>query len=220
MSENQYLYRILSLRHVVDMFESSELHFASPSSWDDPFEQLLKHKDTGNIFAQCWTRRSVSDAMWRIYSPDHSALRIRVTKGRLSDALDAAKARFKISARIEPVSYLKAGEVKQRLNEIAVDLRKKYSVRRASDSLLIKRDSFDHEAEIRVILLSRSSAEIRTSCRVAIDPHSLIENIYFDPRVDPLFEKIAKHFLRTKLKYKGQIKKSSLYRVPSSIDVS
>jgi hypothetical protein len=43
-TSSTYLYRILDFRHVVDLLESKELHFVSPSQWEDPYEKVLVHR--------------------------------------------------------------------------------------------------------------------------------------------------------------------------------
>ena len=79
-SRHPYLYRIMPLRHVVDLFESRELYFASPESWDDPYEKVLRHKGSTSAFAQCWCTRAVSDAMWlRIPAQRDRPIRPNVT---------------------------------------------------------------------------------------------------------------------------------------------
>lgn len=70
------LYRIMDFHRIVQIFERRELYFAHPSTWDDPYEKFIKHPQSHALFAQCWTRASSSDAMWRIYSPNGLGVRI------------------------------------------------------------------------------------------------------------------------------------------------
>src|SRR5690606_26045303 len=39
------LYRIMNFHHVVQLFERKELFFAHPSSWQDPYETRLIHRE-------------------------------------------------------------------------------------------------------------------------------------------------------------------------------
>lgn len=77
-SETDYLYRIFKFEHLVDIFKKSELFFARPTTWDDPYERRIDHPAMNEVFAQCWCRRVVSDAMWRIYSQNTFGVRIKV----------------------------------------------------------------------------------------------------------------------------------------------
>lgn len=221
-AETTYLYRILSYRHVIDLFESRELHFSSPLSWDDPYEKILVHKQSNLFFAQCWCKKAASDAMWRIYSPDKSSLRIRTTRSRLLAAMKAANKNDDYGFVIKDVEYLPVSEIDSRISSIAKELRNSYNSRRAADALLLKRDAFDHEAETRIIVHSNNTkpqTKPEKSYRVAIDPHSLIDNIYFDPRVDDGFMRMCKYYLNERIGYNKTVKKSALYRIKEPVVV-
>lgn len=55
--------------------------------------------------------------------------------------------------------------------------------------------------------------------RVPIAPHSFIENIYFDPRVDSTFAKVCSHYLETAIGYTGKIGVSSLYKDRDAVEI-
>lgn len=150
-SNKSYLYRIMPLRHVVDLFERRELHFASPNTWDDPYERILQHKGSDWVFAQCWCTRAVSDAMWRIYSPDRTAVRIRSTRDKLVAAGARIKATSHATFRVDEMVYKSSRRVDAELEAIANELKSKFSMRRAIDALFFKRDAFDYEAEVRAV---------------------------------------------------------------------
>lgn len=40
-----------------------------------------------DFYGQCWTLKSTSDAMWRIYSPKKDAVRVRTTIRKLAESL-------------------------------------------------------------------------------------------------------------------------------------
>lgn len=80
ISENKYLYRIMRFDHAVQVLKGA-LYFSHPSQWEDPYETHVKHSYDHAIFAQCWTTASMSDAMWRIYSPNFLGVRLRTRVG-------------------------------------------------------------------------------------------------------------------------------------------
>ena len=84
---DRYLYRIIRFERFVPMLRDNEWHFAHPSVWEDPFEVRVTNALSNAVFAQCWCRDGVSDAMWRIYSPDRLSVRIRTTEQKLKLAL-------------------------------------------------------------------------------------------------------------------------------------
>ena len=215
MSKSPHLYRILSYRHVIKMFADRELYFASPRSWDDPYEKALVHKYSDALFAQCWCKKAVSDAMWRIYSTDRTSLRIQTTRHQLKKTLTAAQGTEKFDFLIEDVQYKTAKLVDAHISQIAKDLRIEYNVRRAEDALLVKRDAFDHEEEVRVIVHDQTATDAveRSGFKVRIDPHELIDSIYFDPRADDAFMDLCRNYIECSIGFKGKIGKSALYRL-------
>ena len=91
-----YIYRIIPLERLYQLFESKNNALVSPRSWEDPFENLLLKsrvkindkffsfaQDRDLVYGQCWSQHTASDAMWRIYSPKSNSVRIRTTIKRL-----------------------------------------------------------------------------------------------------------------------------------------
>lgn len=204
----------MPLKHVIDLFESRELYFASPELWDDPYEKFLRHRGSSLAFAQCWCKRGVSDAMWRIYSPDRTAVRIRTTREKLLTVGARIKATSNATFRLDEVAYEKANDVDVRLASIAAELKTKFSMKRAMDALYFKRDAFDYEAEVRAIAFFQPKKHISPTrfLRVRVDPYNLVDSILFDPRADETYVRMAAFFLKNSLRFNGPISRSALYR--------
>ena len=221
MSRTAALYRILSFEHLVDLFESRSLYFSSPRNWEDPFEKILVHRRSAAIFAQCWCKKAVSDAMWRIYSENKMSVRIKTHVIQLSAQLHRARgAEELINFRTHDVEYLATNELSKKLKAIAEDLDISFTSYRAADALLIKREAFDHEAEVRVVVHDNKWQEgdsQKNHLRISIDPHSLIESVYFDPRASDRYIEVCSYFLKQKLQFKGAVGKSGLYRTQSEL---
>src|SRR6266853_674238 len=95
------IYRIFTLDRLLDTIVGKKLAFVRPRLWKDPFENLLYQiplKDADGepvsverlkdrLYGQCWTRKSVSDALWRIYSPHETGIRVRTTPRKLFNAI-------------------------------------------------------------------------------------------------------------------------------------
>lgn len=221
VSEPHKLYRIMDFTKVVQIFESQKLYFANPSVWDDPYEQMLKHPMDHAIFAQCWGRLSTSDAMWRIYSKNGMGVRISTTPNKLRETIKASTDRLGLKYRLRPVEYKNKVTLNREAKNIELDLRESYTVARAVDMLYMKRDSFRHETEWRAALYSVS--ENRTMPKVGltipVDPHFLIDNILLDPRAPEELVNAFKFYFERKLKFKGDVVRSALYKVPDLITV-
>lgn len=88
------LYRYVSLEAFLALLETRLTTLTNVNNWDDKWEVILSKVPTidaeGNptpplysfhqdLFAQCWSLVEESDAMWRIYSPSRTGLRLQTT---------------------------------------------------------------------------------------------------------------------------------------------
>ena len=147
-TSGRWLYRILSFDRVVQILRSDDWYFAHPSAWEDPYERRDTSILGGRLRAQCWCRNGVSDAMWRIYSPDKLGVRIRVSASRLKDSLKAAATDQGFRHRVETVKYLnQLEELAYASPPITHDPESQQSFKDASDYLFRKRLAFAHEEE-------------------------------------------------------------------------
>jgi len=215
------LYRILPFHRVVQLFERSELYFAHPSSWQDPYETKLRQREAARVFAQCWCKKGVSDAMWRIYSPDTLGVRIRTTRPLLTSALRTAASAIGIRIYIKQVKYLPQSEVSYQVEAIADDLAQRYDSKLACQPLFLKRKAFHHESEVRAVAYvpTTCGADLHDGLKVPIKPHLLIQSILVDPRAPKEFVRAYKHFLNEKLGFVGRVAQSELYADTEPLEV-
>ena len=211
---DQRLYRIIRFDRLVQMLSTDEWHFAHPSEWEDPYETRLTSLLSHALFAQCWCRKGVSDAMWRIYSQDKLGVRIRTTRRKLQTALLAASGARDIGFRISDVRYLNELEYIVRASKIQADLNLRPTFTRASAHLFLKRVAFEHEAETRVVVFDTTQpAEVATkSIKVTLNSRQLIDSVLVDPRAPDEFAQAYRHLLKDRLKFPGSVKKSLLYQ--------
>jgi hypothetical protein len=209
MIKSTHVYRILEFEHLLDIFKNRTLRLARPSTWDDPYEATLSHEVFNRVFAQCWSSLPVSDAMWRIYSPKHTGVRIRTTHNQLISQVRAETPGC--SSKISKVSYLETVELKTRLREKVSSLEVNFNQLEAIDTLFLKRRAFSYESEVRLVVLSETYKENQKYMDIKINPHILITDIMVDPRASARFFDIVRYYLRMNIKYRGQIRRSSLY---------
>lgn len=215
------LFRILPFHRVVQLFETCRLHFAPPASWADPFETKLKHPNATRIFAQCWCKKGVSDAMWRIYSPDSLGVRIRTTRPLLQATLASAAKQVNARILVKRVRYLPESELSNQLEAIADELYQSYSVRLACEPLFMKRRAFHHEAEVRAVAYvpQDSSTDLSQGLKVPCDPHTLVQSVLVDPRAPKEFVQAYRYYLREKLGFAGRVAQSALYAETEPLEV-
>ena len=78
--------------------------------------------------------------------------------------------------------------------------------------LLVKREAFAHEAELRLIRVSHeSNSSTEPIVRVPIDPNVVFDEISFDPRL-AIFERKEREETIRNLGYKGSFRESALYQ--------
>lgn len=216
------LYRVVSFDRAAEIITGKQLFFASPSTWDDPFERVLKTPANQALFAQCWSRKAVSDAMWRIYSPHSLGVRISTTRERLQQAIAAARSiNPNLSYAILDVEYLKQEEITQRLEKIHQDLKNSFSPSLAMESLFMKRLAFDHERETRAVIVDEGSltGAPKKGISIPVDPFKLLTSIWIDPRAPNEVLNAYKYYLKEKLGFPGKVARSGLYAVPDDLTV-
>lgn len=218
--KTEFLYRIVKWEHLIDLFENSRLFFARPSAWDDPYEQRIDHPAMKEVFAQCWCRRGVSDAMWRIYSPSHYGVRIKVRRRTLLEQLNNAKAEVPFrSRRIGAVRYRRQVEIDQEHKNLVRQLRDKYEPKKALESLMYKRNAFNHEAETRVLLHAPKIPISELGLFVSVKPHTLVETVLADPRMPNAVYETFSHYMRSKVGFSGRFGKSTIYSASNPLRV-
>lgn len=223
MSESgSKLYRIISFERAVEIFKLRQLFFAHPSQWEDPYETHIEYDDSHLFFAQCWGRKAVSDAMWRIYSPDKLSIRIRTTQEKLIEQIHLAKLNAHFGFNLRRVSYPLKPEFDEKIQAIAMKFGVDKKSQTAANSLFLKRHAFQHEAEVRAVIydLKRDpSISKESGFRLNIDPHRLIESILFDPRAPDSYVEACTYYFENKLNYSKYIGKSELYNDKDKIDL-
>ncbi len=205
-----YLYHILPFHRLVEVFETRTLYFSSPKSWEDPYETRLGGDLVNSVFAQCWCKLGLSDAMWRIYSPDRLSVRIKTTSEMLTEQVRGGLhdwgGRYRVRRR--PVDYYLTSDLERAIKEAQAQVS---GVSRTLAPLFIKRKAFKHESEYRIVVYDRNPDERQKELLVPVNPHKLILSVLADPRAPDAMVEVFKFFLKEKVKFKGRVAKSALY---------
>lgn len=181
------LYRYLGLEALLAFLETRRTVLTNVNNWDDKWEVILSKIPNvdaeGNpdpplysfhqeLFAQSWSLVEESDAMWRIYSPGRTGLRLQssVSKFNLIGGLKRAY--------LGAVVYFDTVE----------DLLSKAKSRRSSfHEALLKRAAFQHEREVRFLTHAQFLDHFErgsTHISLPLDPSAFIEGITIDPRAE------------------------------------
>ncbi len=225
---DKFIYRTLSFPRLVELFETRQNTLSAPWTWDDPFEnfilkanfnlngQTVKFAVHNQCFGQSWSRKYESDAMWRIYSPDKSCVRVRTTIRKLATSLSEKCNNHKTSAFIGKVEYYSQRQIVIEAKKLAGYIAGSTG-KNLARALLFKRSAFEHEKEIRLIYLGGHRDTKREIYQYEVDPHKLIESVAVDPRASDQLVDVYKHYLRNKIGFKGSIIRSKLYDPPKEL---
>lgn len=148
-------------------------------------------------------------------------MRISTTVEKLSAVLEEACKAKRYKYRMRPVSYKNQKDIEVEARRIALDLTEIFDVSRAADMLYMKRDAFSHEREWRATLLAleEDRASQTKGITVKINPHDLIDRILLDPRAPDELVNAFKYYFKYKIKFKGDVGRSMLYRIPEPLIV-
>ena len=219
------LYRIIPFDSLLSMLNDGENNLVKTSKWDDVYENFfLKEsfhidgvrKDFSPVinrfFGQCWSSRNSSDALWRIYSPDRKSVRIRTTIGKLDSIVDSI-VDPNLTFLLGKVKYYSRKKIENDMKE-ATPLTLVQVLDYTLKSLFVKRDSFKHESEYRLVCMCNphSSYFHDGIIKLKIEPLEFIEQICFDPRADDSYVARCKKVLTKAFSIpSSRIVKSSLY---------
>jgi len=239
------IFRVMEVDKFFDLLETGNLSLTAPKLWDDPYENFLKYsygisarKNVRTsyeyysqlIFGQCWTLNQETDQIWRVYSPNRDRVKIRTTIKKLHNSVKNIQDELFISY-LGGVKYLSESEVKKRIvetikkSEILYDLAF-YPDKLIREHYLIKRDTFQYENEIRLMVkLPTPPENYRNAiyqdpsnldiCNLTLnDPIDLIDEVVFDPRMSESIVEAYTFFLRNSLGFLKPVYKSNLYRKP------
>jgi len=230
---SRYIYRIVSVERLFELFENRQNVLVKPKKWDDPFENFILRArmklQTGQFaqfsfhdqfYGQCWTLQTASDAMWRIYSPDRSAVRIRSTIRTVAESLSLTLGdRAQIQAFIGKVRYLPS----KRLSAFASSWfpgTQRLRSRVSAETLLVKRPAFKHEREVRLLYFQHNTADtVGDLCWYNVNPHAFIDQIMIDPRMPEPDVNTLKKRIQDRTGFRGPILRSLLYAAPPALIV-
>jgi hypothetical protein len=238
---DEYVYRIIPLSRLYELFENTENVLVKPSLWEDPFENFILKSNVrfkngksydfnhqNGFYGQCWTRSKASDAMWRIYSSDKRSVRVRTTIRKLFNSLYNSQnldSQPHIGLRDEKcfigkVKYLPSHKLKAFASEFFSGQAgtRTYSL---ASSLCVKRPAFKHENEVRLIYFEHDVNKYKEQLfRYQFDAHQIIDQLMLDPRLDANEVETVKKEIAKRTGFKGQIKRSLLYALPEYLTIN
>ena len=237
---DQYVYRIYALDRFKSLVAAKEDALVHPTKWDDPFENFMLARTevrdetsrtsikltnlADDWYGQCWSLTTESDAMWRIYSPSGAGhgVKVRTTIRKLFDNLRAVgPAEWPQQFFVGRIRYVSQAELDKLMSGLTfAGVAAGGQSTGFADLLCIKRDTFAHEDEVRLIFQDMALTEPPRArlgaggvFKYAFDPHFMFDEVVADPRLEDV------DFLRIKAELQASgchlpIYKSFLYDIP------
>jgi hypothetical protein len=212
------LYRFMTFERLLEHIVNKRFTFPKYKLFDDPWEGFF-HKGFHKInehdsysvlgenrsFIMCFTRRQVSEDMWRIYSRDSRGVQIVTTVSRLRNLVAGCCSEYDCYLReviydddIEKDDFFVRTFPKATMQE------------KTLECLFRKRKAFDHEEEVRLVLYSQKDRPDSDLYFLDCDPNDVIESVILDPRLDKTTKDLQTMTIQ-KLGFNGIIAKSPLY---------
>lgn len=234
------IYKYIPFKYLKLMIQNSNLYFGKVSSWEDVYENwFLKEQmvlSSGEkvsakelipgVFGQSWTLQEESDAMWRIYSKldrtlhdylDDTAVRIKTTARKLYNVIYANDEDF-YTSYIGAVKYLSQNDFLKMQDSLSplnsLDLSEVFV-----KSYFFKRAPFEHEKEVRPILIYSPKHENFGKDGVSFDIvfDNLIDEMVTDPRLTPDEYRTVRGQLIGLGAKSDKVRNSELYNIPPHV---
>jgi len=216
------IWRYMSLEKLISLLDSSELFFTRPDLFDDPYDGISEstaefiaemEEDTDFIQAflderkrfgvNCWyINEFESEAMWKLYANSSYGIAIKSNIKRIKKAI-------KDEVEIKPVIDADYELIPQSDDNY-----------RVVNPLFIKRPSFSHEKELRVVIENRF---YRKGIKIPVDLNILIDKIHISPAypewVENVIKSVVKKYTNDKFDFdvNNNIIKSKLHKLPFKI---
>ena len=232
LSPDKKIYRVVRVDRFFEMIEGKNLILVKPRKWDDPFENLLSKtiainskgekigfNITNDFFGQCWTLRKECDGIWRNYASLDNGVRIETTAKKLLSVLFAHEKQWSnIACFIGKVTYLSESELKEYLEKAVENCLLDTSGKNTAKTLLIKRNEFEYEKEVRLLYSNKDVAKRSDFLAINIDPFSIFDSFCFAPLTNRYLYELYKGRLVQLGFSEDMILKSKLYE-PYTITV-
>ncbi len=234
------VFRIARAGLFVEELAGGRTRLVRPGSWEDPQEDVITRmafqydSDPGvqvfgdertlpPVFAQCWSHTEDSDMLWRAYSrvrhdesgrkkhADEEGLQLRSTPRHLLSALMAG-APLEGRSFVGAVRYVPREGVSQEVvNEVGSSGLDSFldPVKRAFVALY-KRDSFAHEAEVRMIYVG-NVGDNDPRIEIPFDANEAVQQVTLDGRLNETERREREVQLRD-AGFRGPVIRSDLYQ--------
>lgn len=217
--------RIIKKKWFLQMLMRNEFTFASPSTWDDPWDSMFFvewvdgiKESFVNIFASCWRQAKETDLTWKAYAPDGDGIMV------MADTEPFVKHFEKELKLLNSEAVLLHQNVKYLNDDEFEDLEKAYKGEQQTSftknienirTVFYKRQFYRDETEWRCLLdFSICFGQVVERYNLHFNPNELITEIILDPRFSKEEIRKTKDQIR-KLGFVNTISQSKISEKPN-----
>lgn len=192
LKRKQPIYGYRTIDPQLGMLAKGIISLTCPNKWtaddDDPYENWLFqakiHKresiqskliaEGRKFFAQCWSLNENSHTMWRLYADEYRGFKIQTTPQKLFERVHRALEGTYFNPRMGKVLYKTEAELKaefKRWRELIAELNQDGIFK----SLLIKREAYASEEEVRLIINNFDAVSQSKNGNIRESPHKFLE---------------------------------------------
>jgi|GEM_PF-509365 len=222
------IYRIFSYDRFIQLLESKMNTLVPTRKWDDPLENFLlscdltykeDHISLSDIrnswYGQCWTEKEECDGMWHTQTKNDSCrtVKVKTTVGTLFEEFyDFSHEYHVMEFFMGKVEYKKQDEIKRCLEKIGEKEIFSKDNRSHLMSLLVKREEFSYEHELRLLYCYPKSSPCHPPVySYAVNPNKLFEEVVLDPWTNDKDFTSELNQIRS-LGYNKKVTRSELYK--------
>lgn len=227
------LHKYMPLEYALRTLNNNELWFANPIKWKDPFEKRFIEARYINgsrnfdfpwknrVFCICMTENTTSEAYWNTYTQQQIGIEFKILKKELLKELERHSSEYDIY--IGKVEYMKPADIKRSISKIpfatpepVLDSDELYA-----RLLLLKRNAYKFEDEIRIIIVKENeTSEPGFNLKYRCLNTDLFDSITLDPSLLSDTTSLLKEIFESKYKFtsipsgkgfKHRVMKSQLY---------
>ena len=193
-----YIYKYMSFNTAIKVLKTNTLRFSKPTQWKDPFESRFLNADyskvdrtkelNNHLVACCLTGQTANEAAWRMYSDyghGEHCVQFSIYIGQLRLFLDKYATEEGLKLYEGSVDYsFKDAEIERFICLALLFIRiffEKFTNLSFLNLMLIKRQAFEYENEIRYILQDPKAHYYKKYLDVSIPWSIVLNNVKIDP---------------------------------------
>lgn len=214
LANKKPLHKHMSLENALNVLNLRSIWFANPTIWKDPFEKqfvtakYIKDKIEYDfpwkerVFCACFTETATSEAFWVPYSQQQIGIEFKINRKELINQLEKHSHVYDIY--VGKVEYMMTKSITGSIYSIPFTkpLPTKESNLWWARLLLLKRNAYKYEDEVRIILVKKQST-VKDGIPLKFDcsPTTLIESVVLDPNIGKFTEQLLKDIFINKFAF-------------------